>query len=119
MKQNENKTKIASFVMLHAILLMYSFCSVFSKLAADADFMSFKFVLCYGLMLAVLALYAILWQQVLKRMPLTTAFANKGIVIIWGMLWGALIFSEAITWYMVVGSLIIFAGIVLVVTDNE
>lgn len=119
MHKSSDKSKIISFVMLHVILLLYSFCSVFSKLAAGADFMSVKFVLCYGLMLVVLAAYAILWQQVLKRMPLTTAFANKGIVIIWGMIWGALIFSEAITWYMIVGSLIIFAGIVLVVTDDE
>lgn len=119
MRINDNKSKIASFVMLHAILLMYSFCSVFSKFAAGAEFMSFQFILCYGLMMIVLAAYALLWQQVLKRMPLTTAFANKGVVIIWGMIWGALFFSEAITWYMVVGSVIIFTGIVLVVTDNE
>ena len=119
MHSSENKSKIMSFVMLHVILLMYSFCSVFSKLAAGAEFMSMRFIVCYGVMLAILGAYAILWQQVLKRMPLTTAFANKGIVIVWGMLWGALIFAEAIKWYMIVGSLIIFAGIVLVVTDDE
>ena len=119
MHKSSDKSKIISFVMLHVILLMYSFCSVFSKLAAGAEFMSMRFIICYGVMLVILAAYAILWQQVLKRMPLTTAFANKGIVIIWGMIWGALIFSEAITWYMIVGSLIIFAGIVLVVTDDE
>ncbi|MGN0557007.1 MAG: transporter [Acutalibacteraceae bacterium] len=119
MQTKSKRSRILSFVLLHAILLMYSFCSVFSKLAASAEFMSFRFVLYYGLMLLILAAYALLWQQVLKRMPLNTAFANKGVVIIWGMIWGALIFSEAIKWYMIVGALIIFCGIVLVVSDNE
>lgn len=111
--------KAKSYVLLHAILLIYSFCSVFSKFAAQAEFLSFNFILFYGLMLIVLAIYALLWQQVLKTMPLTTAFANKAIVIVWGMLWGEIIFAEQIKWQMILGSVIIFLGIVLVVTDSE
>jgi drug/metabolite transporter (DMT)-like permease len=34
-------------------------------------------------------------------------------------MWGALLFAEQITWYMIVGSIIIFAGVVLVVSDYE
>ncbi len=119
MTEKFKKTDIKSFVLLHIILLMYSFCSVFSKLAADQEFLSFWFIAFYGLMLVVLAAYALLWQQVLKKMPLTTAFSNKAVVIVWGMIWGALIFSETIHWYMIVGSIIIFAGVLLVVSDNE
>ena len=117
----KNKPKIdwKAFVLLHAILLLYSFCSVFSKLASQQDFLSLPFILFYGLVIVVLGVYAILWQQVRKKMPLTTAFSNKAVVIVWGMLWGALFFGEQIKWYMIVGSIIIFAGVVLVVSDDE
>lgn len=120
-KNNDVKKKfdIKSFVLLHIILFLYSLCSVFSKLASEQTFMSFYFILFYGLVLAVLGIYAVLWQQVLKKMPLTTAFSNKAVVIVWGMMWGALLFAEQITWYMIVGSIIIFAGVVLVVSDYE
>lgn len=118
MKNKKHKDNIKTFVLLHIIFIMYSFCSVFSKLASEQAFMSFCFMFFYGLVLLVLGVYAILWQQVLKKMHLTTAFSNKSIVIIWGMMWGALIFSEVITWHMIVGSIIILVGVVLVVSDN-
>ena len=35
------------------------------------------------------------------------------------MLWGALILGDVITWYKIVGSVIVFAGVVLVVSNNE
>lgn len=63
--------------------------------------------------------YAIAWQQILKRMPLTVAYANKPVSLIWGMVWGTLIFKEGITWKMILGAVIIFAGICLVVSEDE
>ena len=62
-----------------------------------------------------LGIYAIVWQQLLKHISLTTAFCNKAVTIIWGMLWGVLIFSETITWNMIVGAVIVIAGVVMVV----
>ena len=52
-------------------------------------------------------------------MSLITAYANKGIVIIYGMLWGKLIFQEAITWNMVIGSLLIVLGMFIVGKEQE
>lgn len=57
--------------------------------------------------------YAIGWQQILKRMPLTVAFANKAITVVWGMLWGFLLFGEEITWQMVVGAIVVITGVVI------
>ena len=89
------------------------------KLAFQNEMFSFNFFLFAGLAVLFLGIYAIVWQQVLKKMPLTVAFTNKAICIVWGMLWGALFFGEQIKWYMIVGSIIIFAGVVLVVSDDE
>ena len=57
--------------------------------------------------------------DILKRFPLTTAFANKAVVVVWGILWGWIFFGEQITWQKVVGAAVIIAGIVIVVNDNE
>ncbi len=118
-QEKKKKFDIKAYALLHFILLLYSFSSVFSKLASQQTPFSFWFFLYYGLMLLMMGIYAILWQQVLKKLPLTTAFSNKAIVIVWGMLWAFLLFQETITWYMIAGSIVVFAGVVLVVSHHE
>ena len=60
------------------------------------------------------------WQQVIKHLPLTTAYANKAVTVVWGILLGMAVFGEAVTPRQVVGAVIIIAGIVLFVrADNE
>jgi drug/metabolite transporter (DMT)-like permease len=99
---------------------VYSFSSVLSKLAANEEFLSFKFCLCYGGIIILLGIYAIFWQQIIKKLPLTSAFANKAITIIWGILWGMLFFNEKLTLGMIIGSLLIISGIVLyALSDSE
>lgn len=113
------KLRIKDYFFLHVLLMFYSFSSVCSKQAAAQDFLSFHFIIYYGLVLVILFVYAILWQQILKRMPLTVAFANKAVVIIWGIVWGVFFFGETVRPAMLLGSVIIVAGIMLVVTDDE
>lgn len=36
----------------------------------------------------------LVWQQILHYLPLTFAYANKGVSLVWGMIWGALFFQE-------------------------
>ena len=64
-------------------------------------------------MIAVLGVYAIGWQQIIKRMPLTSAYANKAVTIVWGIIWGALLFHEAATPMKLLGSAIVLTGVVL------
>lgn len=111
--------KIKKYLGLHLLLFMFSFCGVFSKLAAQNEFLSIKFILFYGISIMILGIYAIFWQQILKKFSLTTAFFNKAVTIIWGMLWGALFFKEVITWNMIVGTIVVLVGIGLVVNDYE
>ena len=107
-----------TYFALHVILFVYAAGSIFSKLASREEFLSWKFLLLYGLMIGNLFLYALNWQQILKRLPLTVAFANKSIIIVWGMVWGAWIFGEIITIKMIIGAVVIIMGISMVVTDN-
>lgn len=110
----EKKNRLPVVLLaLHVLLLIYSLSGFFSKNASAQPFLSLPFCAFYAGMLLVLGIYAIGWQQILKHLPLTVAFANKAVTVIWGMLWGVLFFGEAITWQMVVGAIIVIAGVVL------
>lgn len=111
MKKRINKSTIV-LIALHVLLLFYSLSGIFSKNAAYQPFLSAPFILLYGGMLAVLFIYAIGWQQIIKRLPLTVAFANKAITVVWGMVWGVLFFGEQINIQMIIGAALVIAGIV-------
>lgn len=110
--------KIRNFLLLQLLFFMYSCCSVFSKLASQEEFLSWQFILFYLLAVFLLFLYAILWQQILKSVPLTTAYTNKAVTVIWGMVWGIMLFSETITLNMVIGIVLIVVGEILVGFEN-
>ncbi|MEF9841676.1 MAG: transporter [Raoultibacter sp.] len=114
--RSDHRQKLMTYALLHGILLLYSLAAVCSKMASTCSFGSIGFFAWYGGVLLILAIYAIAWQQVLRRLPLTVAFANKGVTIIWGILWGSLIFGESIEPNMVIGAAIVFTGVMLVVT---
>lgn len=109
MKKNNKKT----ILLLNVAFFIYSLTSVMSKVAAQEDVLSIKWIIYYGLMLFFLMFYAVLWQLVLKKADLTTAYANKAIVVIWGMLWGILFFHENISLMKIIGIVIIVAGIIV------
>lgn len=107
------------FIFLHLLLLLFSISSVLSKLAAAQPFLSLSFCLCYGGMILVLMLYAVGWQQILKRLPLTVAFANKAVTLVWSMVFGALLFDEHIGLNQLIGCALAVAGVVLFVQADE
>ncbi|MDO5134842.1 MAG: EamA family transporter [Eubacteriales bacterium] len=118
MKEQREKRSPVLYAALHLILFLSSLSGICSKMAARQTEMG-GFLLWYGAVLAIMAVYALVWQQILKRLPVTVAYANKPVSLVWGMVFGALLFQERITWNMVLGAAIIFAGIYLVVTSNE
>ena len=106
------------FLLLHCLLLVYSFSDIVSKLASGKDFLSFEFIFLYGMVIFTLGIYAIFWQQILKKIPLITAYANKSVTIIWGMIFGALIFKEQISWNQILGAIVIIIGVYFVVLED-
>lgn len=111
-------SKAKYIILLHILLAFFSLISVASKFAAAEEFLSFKFILYYGLALFGLAVYAFAWQQIIKHMPLITAYANRGVTVIWGIIWGSIIFSEEITVKKLIGAIIIVCGILVLVTAD-
>ncbi len=107
------------YIPLHILLMIFSLGSVCSKMAAGEELFSGKFFLFYGVLLLILAVYAVVWQQMIKRMPLTAAYANRAVTVVWGMVWGLMIFQESITLTKVIGSVLIIAGIILFAFSDQ
>ena len=108
-----DKGKVRIYIFLHVMLMIYSMSGICSKLAAGTAFLSIEFITYYGLIILLLAFYAVGWQQVIKHLPLTTAFANKAITVVWGLIWGMLFFHENLTFGKVAGVILVCAGVVL------
>lgn len=65
------------------------------------------------MVLLVLVIYALGWQQIIKRMPLSSAYANKAVTVVWGIFWGIVLFGETLTVGKVIGAVIIVVGVVV------
>ena len=107
------KKEFKTLCILHLLLVVYSFSAVFSKNASPCAFLSAEFCLWYSLIIFLLGIYAVVWQQIIKRMPLTKAYANRAITVVWGIVWGIIFFKESISIGKIAGAALIIAGIVI------
>ncbi|MDO4344210.1 MAG: transporter [Eubacteriales bacterium] len=120
MNSNEKKKKLPWVLfVLHLSLMVSSISGVLSKKAAAEEFLSVPWMVYYAGVLLIMLLYAVVWQQILKYLPLSVAYSNKPVGLAWGMIWGAIFFQEKITWNMILGAIVIFIGIYMVVTADE
>ncbi len=108
-----------TILALNVLLMFFSLGGIFSKLASKQPFLSLKFILCYGALLFIMFVYAIGWQQIIKRLPLTMAYANRAVTIVWGIIWGLLFFNEKLNVGKIIGAVIVIAGVLLYVTESD
>ena len=111
MKENNKKINFGAFILLQIALFILSFGAVCSKMAGRQAFLSVPFFAFYGALLLILFIYAILWQQILKRISLVIAYACKGVGIVYGIIWGVVFFKEVITWKMIAGAILVLIGV--------
>lgn len=102
------------YLALHLTLMLYAVGGIFSKRASAASFLSAEYIANYVGLLVILVVYAFFWQKILKVIPLTVAMANKSVTVIWGIVYGCLIFQEKVTIFNIVGAVVMMAGICLV-----
>lgn len=112
-------SNVKYYILLHVLLMVYSISGILSKLAAKVVFMSIPFILLYLGIVFLLGIYAIFWQQIIKALPLTIAYANKAVSVIWGLVWGILFFHEKLTLGKVIGICLIVTGIILFCKSDE
>ena len=107
------------YIVLIGINLLYACVSLFTKYASQHEFMSWNYMLGLIGAVGIIGLYAILWQQVLKRIELSMAYMFKGTSIVFVMLLAYVLFGEQITWNNILGAIIIIVGIMLFAYDPK
>lgn len=118
-EEKKRKISVKSIVVLQLVVAVYTLSGVTAKIASGFEVLSGKFILFYGLEIAVLGVYAILWQQIIKRFDLSVAYANRAMAILWSLVWSVLFFHEHVTVKNVIGVFIVLAGTMLVNLDGE
>lgn len=101
------------YILAFIAIFIESFSSVCLKLAGNYPTMSKSYIIYYIATVAVMGIYAVLWQILLEYMPLTTAYLRKGISYILLYLWAFLIFHEHISVMQWIGTAIILSGMVV------
>lgn len=113
----KKKHNLSDFVILYGGFLVYSVSSVCAKEAGIQETTLRTFVF-FALEFLFLGIYAIIWQQALKRFPLTIAISNKGVTVLFSLIWSVLIFREGITLMNIIGAGLVIAGVVVVSSDD-
>ena len=116
---SKKKIKVKDILILQLIVLVYTLSGVAGKFASGNEFLSWRFILFYGLEIVILGVYALLWQQAIKKFDLSVAYANRAVAILWSMLWAVLFFSEKIKVTNIIGVIIIIAGTIIVNGDKH
>lgn len=117
--KNKANNKIISIIILQMIVAIYTMSGVAAKFASKYEFLSFKFILCYAVEILILGVYAVLWQQIIKKFDLSIAYANRSIALLWSMIWAILLFNEVVTIKNVVGVMIVIVGTIIVNSDEK
>ena len=104
--------------MLQTGYLVFSFGGVMLKFASRYPLFSLPFMLlCAGSLFCV-SVFALIWQQVLRRFDLMAAYAWRGTLFLWTFLWAVLFFGESVTTSNLLGVFAIVSGMILVVRSE-
>lgn len=117
--EKNKKTKLKDICILQIVIAIYTLSTVCAKFASGQEFMSFQFILYYGIEMIILGVYAIIWQQLLKKFDVSIAYANKAMGLLWSIVWAILIFNDTITIKNVIGVLIVIIGTIIVNNEDE
>lgn len=116
--KKDKKKFIKNIIILQVIILIYTLSTVTAKFASNEEFLSFKFILFYGLEIFILGVYAILWQQIIKKFEISVAYANRAMSLLWSIVWAIVFFGEQITLKNVIGVIIVIIGTIIVNSDE-
>ena len=115
----KKKFRWEEILMLQAVFFIYSISSVVLKFASGKELFSLEFILLYGVDVMILGVYALLWQQVIKKFELSVAYANKAVTLLWALGWSIFLFHEQITVWKGAGIFLVMIGIFILNGEEE
>ncbi len=117
--------RIKDYLFLHFCVALFSFTSVFSKLASiQYNNGGLKNPLLYVfifLMFLDCFIYAICWQKIIRKFDLNIGYANRSVYLLWSQVWAVFIFGEHLSVRNVIGISIVLFGVIVVslTADNK
>lgn len=100
------------------IYMIFSISSVLMKLASQANDIIPKFIL-FGASIGILVFFSLLWQKILQKSDLIKPYLFKSTTIIWGLIFGIMIFGEVVTWNMIIGVILTMIGVIFTVQGGK
>ena len=67
----------------------------------------------------ILGVYALLWQQMIKKFELSVAYTNRAMALLWSMLWAVVLFHDRVTMKNVIGVALVIVGTLIVNGGEE
>lgn len=113
------KIHLSHILLLQLGVVIYTCAGILGKLASSYELFSVPFLALYAGELLVLAIYAVLWQQMIARVELSVAYANRGMSLLWSSLWAVLLFREHLSPQNLLGIAVVTVGIVLINSENS
>ncbi|MCI8314317.1 MAG: EamA family transporter [Lachnospiraceae bacterium] len=109
---------LKNIILLQAVIVIYTISGVMSKEASKSQGNLIRFLFFFGMEFVILAVYAVLWQQIIKRFELSVAYANRSMAVVWSMVWAVVFFHDTITLQNIVGVLLVVVGMLIVNSEN-
>lgn len=113
------KQKIKNILMMQGVVIIYTFSGIMSKNASSNGDNPVRFLFFFGMELVILAVYAVLWQQMIKHFEISVAYANRSMAVLWSMLWAVIFFHDKITFANIIGILLVILGTVIIDTGTD
>lgn len=105
--------KAPIYLALLGANMIYACVSIFTKLASQQAPFSLTYLIYVAAAVCILGTYAVIWQQIIKRIPITEAYMFKSTTIIFVLLISTFLFGEKITVANIIGATMIVSGIIL------
>ena len=67
----KDKAFIINIALRQVVVIIYTLTSIVGRKAAGTEILSLQFILFYGLDIVILGIYAICWQQMIKKFDLS------------------------------------------------
>ncbi len=118
MGEKMKKIGMKQILLLQAIIIIYTASGIMAKFASAGETLE-KMILFFGLDLMFLGIYAIFWQQMIKIFPLSVAYANRAMALLWSAIWAKIIFGEQIGLKQMAGIALVIIGTMVINTEKQ
>ena len=112
-------SKTMQYIALVLVYLFYAGISVIMKYTGLQTPLSLPWCAGFAGLLLSLGIYAVAWQQILKRIDLGVAYMFKGLSLFFIMLLLAMCYGEPVTPIKLIATGIIMVGIALYAKSNK